>query len=232
MAALARRCGEVKPPECLARNRGVDFEFQMIDAVIFDIGNVLLKFDYMVAARRLMAHNGLAEPPERESIVAAKEALEGGQIDRAEFLRLVRPEFSHTGSDADFIAMWEDIFEENEPMTRIAANLAARGTPTYLLSNISCIHHEFIFRNYPVFATFRDAIYSYKAGMLKPEPRIFEVAIAQFGVDPARTLYIDDLAPNVAAAEGVGLQGLVYDFNDHATAEKKLRSLGVTKIPQ
>ena len=199
----------------------------MIDAVIFDIGNVLLKFDYMIAARRLMEHNGLSEPPDRARIVAAKDALESGRIDRPEFLRLVRPEFSHTGADADFIAMWEDIFEENKPLTGIASALAANGMPTYLLSNISCIHHEFIFRRYPVFSTFRDGVYSYKAGALKPEAIIFEKAIAQFGVDPARTLYIDDLAENVAAAERAGLRGIVYDFNGHAAAEEKIRAHGV-----
>lgn len=199
----------------------------MIDAVIFDIGNVLLKFDYLVAARRLMAHNGLAELPAREPIVAAKEALEGGRILRAEFLRLVRPEFSHTGSDEEFLAMWEDIFEENLPMTRFAGDLAARGVPTFLLSNISCIHHDFIFRRYPVFATFRDGVFSYLAGSLKPEPRIYEAAIAQFGIDPARTLFIDDLPANIAAAEERGLRGLVYDHRDHAAAAEKLRAFGL-----
>ena len=77
----------------------------MIDAVIFDIGNVLLKFDYLVAAHRLMKHNGLTELPDRAPIVAAKELLEGGRIDRAEFLRRVRPEFSHAGTDEEFVAM-------------------------------------------------------------------------------------------------------------------------------
>ncbi len=199
----------------------------MISAVIFDIGNVLLRFDYLLAARRLMAHNGLTELPDRTRVVAAKEALEGGRIDRAEFLRLVRPEFSHSGSDAEFLAMWEDIFEENLPMTRFAADLAARGVPTYLLSNISCIHHEFIFRTYPVFQTFRDGVFSYRAGSLKPEPRIYEIALAQFGVEPGATLFIDDLPDNIAAAERAGLRGLTYDFRDHAGAEATLRALGL-----
>jgi putative hydrolase of the HAD superfamily len=198
----------------------------MIDAVIFDIGNVLLKFDYLVAAHRLMAHNNLAELPERAPIVAAKEALEGGRIDRAEFLRLVRPEFSHEGTDAEFVAMWEDIFEENKPKTRIAVALAAHGVPTYLLSNISCIHHDFIFRTYPVFRTFRDGVFSYRAGALKPDPRIYEIALAQLRIDPARTLFIDDLAPNIAAAEAFGLEGLVYDHHNHLAATNRLQELG------
>lgn len=198
----------------------------MIDAVIFDIGNVLLKFDYLVAAHRLMAHNGLAELPDRAPIVAAKELLEGGRIDRAEFLRLVRPEFAHAGTDEEFVAMWEDIFEENRPMTRLAVALAAHGVPTFLLSNISCIHHDFIFRTYPVFRTFRDGVFSYRAGALKPDPRIYEIALAQFGIDPARTLFIDDLAPNIAAAEAFGLHGLVYDHHNHLATADRLRELG------
>jgi epoxide hydrolase-like predicted phosphatase len=198
-----------------------------IEAVIFDIGNVLLKFDYMVAARRLMALNGLAEPPDREPIVQAKAALERGRIDRTEFLRLVRPAFAHTGSDEDFLAIWEDIFEENELMTQFAMQLMERGIPTYLLSNISCIHHEYAFRRYPAFQCFRDGVFSYKAGALKPESRIYEIAIAQFGIEPRRALFIDDLEENIEAARALGLRGLVYDYREHAVAEEALRGLGV-----
>lgn len=198
-----------------------------IEAVIFDIGNVLLKFDYMVAARRLMALNGVIELPDREPIVEAKAALERGEIDRAEFLRLVRPAFAHQGSDEDFLAIWEDIFEENEPMTQLAVHLAEGGIPIYLLSNISCIHHEYAFRRYPAFQSFRDGVFSYKVGALKPESRIYEIAIAQFGVEPGRALFIDDLEENIAAARALGLQGLVYDHRDHGAVEQVLRKLGV-----
>jgi len=200
---------------------------ESIEAVIFDIGNVLLKFDYMVAARRLMDLNGVIELPEREPIIKAKAALERGEIDRAEFLRLVRPAFAHEGSDEDFLAIWEDIFEENEPMTQLAVRLAERGISTYLLSNISCIHHEYAFRRYTAFQSFRDGVFSYKAGVLKPEPRIYEIAIAQFGIEPGRALFIDDLEENIEAARMLGLQGLVYDHRAHAAAEEALRKLGV-----
>ena len=198
-----------------------------IEVVIFDIGNVLLKFDYMVAARRLMALNGLIEQPDREPIVEAKAALERGEIDRAEFLRLVKPAFAHQGSDEDFLALWEDIFEENEPMTQLAVQLAERGIPTYLLSNISCIHPEYAFRRSPAFQSFRGGVFSYKAGALKPESRIYEIAIAQFGVKPGRALFIDDLKENIAAARELGLRGLVYDHRDHEAAELALRELGI-----
>jgi len=194
-----------------------------IEAVVFDIGNVLLKFDYFVAAHQLMAKNGLAELPERGLVVAAKEALEGGKIDRAEFLRQVRPHFGdHSGSDAEFLAIWENIFEENAPMTAIAARLGSR-MPTYLLSNISCIHHDFIFRTYPVFGTFHGGVFSYKAGALKPSEAIYRTAIKELEIDPRKTLFIDDLSENIAAAEQLGFHGICYDYREHERAAAAMR---------
>ncbi len=198
----------------------------MIDAVIFDIGNVLLKFDYLVAARRLLERGGLDELPDHGPIVAAKEALESGVIDRAEFLRRVRPEFNHTGGDEEFLAIWEDIFEENEPMTRLAGELSGR-LPVYLLSNISDIHREYIFRRYPAFGCFRDGVYSYEAGALKPDPRIYRAAIERFGIEPGRTIFIDDLAANIEAAEALGFRGVRYDFARHEEAIEALRGIGL-----
>ncbi len=196
-----------------------------VDAVIFDIGNVLLKFDYLVAARRLMELGGLDEMPEREPVAAAQVALEGGEIDRVEFLRRVRPVFCHRGTDAEFVAVWQRIFEENVPMTALATELAAAGVPTFLLSNISCIHVEHIFETYPVFRTFRAGVYSFEAGALKPSAEIYEIAAQKCRVEPTRTLFIDDLPENVAAAEAAGFRGLVYDWRDHAPAESRIRGL-------
>ncbi len=197
-----------------------------IEAVIFDIGNVLLKFDYYIAAHRLVAKNQLANLPERELVVAAKQRLEGGEIDRAEFLRHIRPHFSDTGTDADFLKIWEDIFEENCPMTDLATRLAL-SMPTYLLSNISCIHREYIFSKYPVFHTFSDGVFSYEARALKPQPEIYQTAIRQFGIRPEATVFIDDMPENIVAAAGLGFHAIPYDFRDHAAAETALRALGV-----
>ncbi len=196
-----------------------DDPVRRVDAVIFDIGNVLLKFDYLIAARRLAALAGREELADHRPVAAAKAELECGAIDRAEFLDRVRPEFGHTGSEYEFLAIWRDIFEENLPMTRFATELAERGVPTFLLSNISCIHVDHISERYPVFATFRDAVYSYRAKSLKPSAEIYEVAIRQFGIDPERMLFIDDLTENVAAARVAGLQSLQYDWREHEKSE-------------
>ena len=106
-----------------------------------------------------------------------------------------------------------------------AADLRVK-IPLYLLSNIGCIHHDHIFEEYDFFGKlFIDGIYSYKAGVMKPELRIFELARTQFGVNPSTTLYIDDLEENVRGAESVGFIGHHYNPARHDLFEDRLASL-------
>jgi len=179
-------------------------------AAIFDIGNVLLLFDYTKAARRLAEKNGLASDPDRARIAAANRSLELGLSTRDEFLAAVRPEFRDTGDPAGFVSIWEDIFEENTRMTSLARRLAEK-IPVFLISNIGPIHHDHILRTYDVFRIFRDGVYSYRAGFLKPAPEIFEIATRQFGIEPASTLYFDDLKENCEAAAAAGFRAHHYD---------------------
>lgn len=193
-----------------------------IEAVVFDIGNVLLKFDYLIAANRLLAKSPLETLPDRGPIVAAKEALESGKMGRPEFVRRVQTEFQFEGEEDEFLRIWEDIFVENAPMTALADGVAQK-VPIYLLSNISCIHHEFIFRRYPFFSAFSDGVFSYRAGALKPSSEIYRTAIAQFGIDPATTLFIDDMEENVEAAQILGFVGIHYNPDRHGETETRVR---------
>jgi len=186
-----------------------------IDAVIFDIGNVLLTFDYFIAERALVAHTGIAAPPSVEDLHPLRMDHETGRIPREEFIRIVREAFAHDGPEDHFLELWTGIFQVNEPMVSWARSLHGN-VPLYLLSNIGCIHHDHIFREYDFFQSlFQDGVYSYKAGVMKPEERIFEIARTQFGVDPSRTLYIDDLEENVRGAEAAGFLGHHYNPARH-----------------
>ena len=196
-----------------------------INAVIFDIGNVLLTFDYFIAERALLSHTGREAAPSIEELPPHRMAHETGTISREEFIRIVREAFAHDGPEDHFVELWTRIFQVNTPMLQWARSLHGK-TPLYLLSNIGCIHHDHIFEEYDFFKTlFIDGIYSYKAGVMKPEPRIFEMAQTQFGVDPSTTLYIDDLEENVRGAESVGFIGHHYDPARHNLFEQRISSL-------
>jgi HAD superfamily hydrolase (TIGR01509 family) len=70
-------------------------------------------------------------------------------------------------------------------------------------------------------------VFSYRAGMMKPERGIFDLAIRQFGVNPAATVYLDDLPANVEAARGAGLRAFVYRHDAHDELAPTLRAQGV-----
>jgi glucose-1-phosphatase len=198
-----------------------------VRAAIFDIGNVLLPFDYMRAVNRLVAANAPPVPPDRERVTEAQRDLELGRINEGEFLRRVSPEFNHTGGNREFLAIWADIFEPNPPLFALAEKLAA-AMPLYLLSNTNSIHRRHFEHNYPVFGLFHDAIYSYEVGLLKPDPAIFAIPSARFGINPRETLYLDDLPENVAAASRAGFQAIHYLHRDHGRAEAEILALVAT----
>ncbi len=199
----------------------------MIRAFVFDIGNVLLRFDFSLAAKRLVPLSGTPYPagfPERVDEI--KNVYEAGQIDRATFLKEVFSLLQFRGTEADFVAAWEEIFEENFPMTSVVDSLHGR-YPLYLLSNTSDIHVDHILRRYPFFGRFDDAVYSYKVRCSKPDRAIYELAARQFGVKPEETVFIDDLPANIASAREVGFRAIQYDFRRHEAFLKELAGLGV-----
>jgi len=201
----------------------------MIRSFIFDIGNVLIPFDFNRALRRIAPQCSVSLetlPPESHALT---QIYESGKIDRAEFLRQAFALLQYHGTEAEFIAAWSDIFVENHAMTGLVQRLRAR-YPLYLLSNTSDIHSAYFEAKYPVFQAFSGAVYSYTAGCIKPNPAIFEIAIRQFGVDPAETVYIDDLHANVVAAQSLGFRALHYDFERHPRLVEQLTALGVEDI--
>ena len=199
----------------------------MIDAFLFDIGNVLLRFDFALALQKLADESEVRDPAAvLRRIESVREAYEDGRIDRAEFLRASRAVLSYRGTDAAFIAAWEDIFEPNAPMLALVERLHGRW-PLYLLSNTSDIHRDYVFRRYPVFARFTAGTYSYAARASKPGAEIYHHAIRAHGLEPARTFFIDDLLPNIETARALGFRAHHYHHDRHAELEKELAALGV-----
>lgn len=199
----------------------------MIRAAIFDIGNVLLKFNYLVAAERLRLHNGLEELPDREPIVEAMKQLESGQIQRPDFLRMAKEAFAHSEDDESFLEIWRDIFHPNLPMISFARELQQH-LPLYLLSNINCIHQEHIFERYDFFSIFRDGAYSYRLGCLKPDPEIYRRCLEQFELNASEVILFDDMEENVLAARQSGWTAIQYDFRRHGEFLSEVEHLGLT----
>ena len=196
-----------------------------VEAFIFDIGNVLVRFR-PGHAEEALARLGVSAVPDQGVLQNLGLRYERGALGRAGFLSALREILGHTGPDEDLTRAWQEIFQPNEPMWRLVEALHGH-YPLYLLSNTNCLHHEYVAREYEVFEKFADGVFSYRAKLMKPEPEIFALAIRQFGVEPGSTVYLDDLSANVEAARAAGLRAFQYHPDAHADCLATLRAQGV-----
>lgn len=197
-----------------------------IRAFLFDVGNVILKFDFSQALRSVAAQSSVTNETEvLARIDRIKVAWEDGQIDRAAFFRSVFDLLEYRGTEAEFIAAWEDIFTLNEPMAALIEQLAPH-FPLYLLSNTNDIHHEYFMRRYPVFAHFRGGTFSYSAHASKPGREIYQIACREHALTPATTFFIDDLLPNIETARALGFNAHHYHYDRHAELIAELKTIG------
>ena len=194
---------------------------------LFDIGNVILRFDFSSIIKTLSEHSTLADGDPIALIQDHKDDLESGRIDDETFVTTSIRLLGFTGTPDDFTRIWCEIFEINEPMAAIIEDLAKSGHRLYLLSNTSGLHKDYFHKTYPIFECFRGGVYSHTAQSMKPETGIFEQAFTEFGLSPANTVYIDDHPDNIATGKKLGLHSILYDPNRHEELTPKLNAAGI-----
>jgi HAD superfamily hydrolase (TIGR01509 family) len=206
-------------------------ESSPIRALLFDIGNVLLRFDFSLALRALAAQSQVNQPEQVLALIERiKIAYEDGAIARDAFLRGVFDVLRYRGTERDFISAWEEIFEPNAPMIALVEKLHRRH-PLYLLSNTSDIHRDYLFRRYPFFGCFAGGVYSFEVSASKPGRKIFEIAIRQLGIEPESTFFIDDLLPNIETARELGFVCHHYHYQAHEALVRDLQERRLIERP-
>ncbi|MDF1657938.1 MAG: HAD family phosphatase [Verrucomicrobiales bacterium] len=187
----------------------------MVNAYLFDIGNVIIAFDFMKAARKI---ESLSNCPAEEILARVStltDTLEMGKITPEQFYDRTIKMIDYQG-DRDFLsASFEDIFELNGPMVEFIEARHAEGIPLHLLSNTNGIHVPFFEKTFEVFDCFDGRIYSHEAGCMKPDPEIYQIVKRTLPLDPATTLYIDDLPANCEAGREAGFLTAQYDLGNH-----------------
>jgi len=198
-----------------------------IEALIFDIGNVLVPFDWQPFRSRLHVNcKNLTVEAERK-FRDLMLRFEVGEMTGEMFTRLALRTIGFQGDEREFVSMWNGIFTSNPPMERAILSLK-RQFPLFLLSNTSDLHLAHLMEKCQVLGHFLDGVYSFRAKFAKPDVRIFETAIKQFGVKPESTVYIDDLAINISSAAELGFRVIHYDLTKHAEFERHLTELGIS----
>jgi HAD superfamily hydrolase (TIGR01509 family) len=196
-------------------------------AFLFDIGNVLVRFDFTKAIRAIAAWSDVADEREAlQRIDTVKLQYEDGQVSRADFLRESFALLRYRGTETQFITAWQDIFTANEPMHALVRQLHGRH-PLYLLSNTNDMHVEGLFRDFPIFSCFTGGTYSHVVRASKPHAAIYEIACRTHGLTPAETYFIDDLADNIEAARKLGFRTHHYHPDRHERLLTELSDFGV-----
>jgi glucose-1-phosphatase len=198
----------------------------IIEALIFDIGNVLVPFDWKRAENLFRLYSDHFSDDAEKAFRELIRRLDLGELTGVEFASLGMQTIGFKRSATEFVAIWNSIFNDNPPMARVVLGLKKR-FPLFLISNISDLHHAYLTEKYGVFQHFLDGVYSYRVKCAKPDRRIFEMAVTQFGVNPEKTVFVDDLPANVESASRVGLRSVQYDFRNHIEFEQRLALLGV-----
>lgn len=190
-------------------------------ALLFDIGNVIVHFDFTTSAAKLAELSDASKETVLATLGPVKDALESGAMSDEDFITQGMKLIGFRGSRADFAAIWGDIFTANEPMMNLLRRLHGR-VPLYLLSNTSGIHKDYLFEHFDVFRLFDGGTYSHEAKCMKPHEPIFQQAEKTWKLHPAHTFYIDDLADNIRTGERLGFVSHIYQAAEHDRLERAL----------
>lgn len=199
-----------------------------IKAVLFDLGKVILDFDFTPAFKRFSRETGLDERDIRDFFAhSGLEVLyDGGKISSAEFHRLVKQALRHELAPAGFRRIWNDIFTPNHDIIRLIGRLKGLRYRLVLVSNTNAMHYEHIRKRYAVLGHFDRHVLSFKEKRRKPDEKIYRTAARACRAKPSEILYIDDRSDLTEAARELGFHVFTYKKN---TAElvRKMEGLGI-----
>lgn len=181
----------------------------MIDTFLFDLGNVLYIFDLDIALEYLKKQGCSLNIMNQLRLKNILTNYELGKISSQEFYESVKGIIKLNADFETFRQVFCDIFHENADTVPLARRLAATH-PVFILSNTNQMHAEFLTERHPLMSEVRGRIYSFEEGVMKPEKRIFQIAIQRFSLNPGTTLYIDDIRENTDAAATLGFNVLHY----------------------
>lgn len=198
-----------------------------IEAVVFDVGRVLVEWDLALIYRDL-----IPDPQQRQHFVETVVTPEWHfQHDAGRPLaEMVTERIAAFPQHAALIRRYASHFNDSIPgpvpgSMELAESLAARGVPLYGITNFGAELWQGFRPNWPVFDHFRDIVVSGVECLAKPDPAIYALAERRFGHAPHAMLFIDDNAANIASAQACGWQ--VHHFRDAPTLHADLAARGL-----
>jgi FMN phosphatase YigB (HAD superfamily) len=198
----------------------------MIKACLFDIGNVLVSFDFLRTFGRFSGRSPRSIEEIRVHLSKMTGELETGRLSSEAFIGRAVEFIGGSVSPAEFLAAFNEIFEPIQPVWDVLESVRA-AVPVYLFSNTSELHERYLFQQFPVFSRFHGGFYSWRAGSMKPNGAFYEHALTTLGLPAEEVAYIDDLPANIETGKRLGLHCHQYDRTQHRKLITFLEGLGL-----
>jgi 2-haloacid dehalogenase len=198
------------------------------DTVIFDLGGVLLDWNPRHLYRQLFAGDEAAMEHFLATVCnsawnrqqdAGRTVAEGCAL-----LKIEHPDKADL-IDAYYARHLDMIAGPIDGTVAILAELRERGTKLYFLSNYSAETYPLALGRFEFLSWFAGGIVSGEHGVIKPDPAIYRLLIERCTIDPARAVFIDDVAANAEAAYAFGIHPIHFQSPDALRAE--LMELGL-----
>ena len=195
--------------------------------IIFDLGRVIIPFDFERGYRSIAAECQLPASEIRARIATTDlvTRLETGLVEPEEFVGAVSRLIDFPGSYEDFCRHWSSIFL---PETLIPEELVVALKSRYrllVLSNTNAIHIDMVRKHYGILRHFDHLVLSHEVKAMKPDPRIYAAALAHADAEPHECFFTDDIADYVEGARRAGIDA--EQFTGYADLLEHLRRRGI-----
>ncbi len=184
-----------------------------IENIIFDFGGVVLNIDYQLTidAFKEIGMDNFEKAYSQAAQIHLFDDLETGKITASEFRNGIRKVSGKNLKDEQIDYAWNKIILDlPENRIDLLVNLKKKYN-TFLLSNTNIIHYELYIKQlhalgYNTFDDiFKKAYFSFEMGMRKPDREIFNYVINNHGLNPEKTLFIDDSFQHIDTASTLGI---------------------------
>lgn len=191
---------------------------------LFDIGNVLVDFQFERLYEIHAEHSGRPLVPFSEQDLEMRDRVEKGLITDAQWVDYLNEARGLPWTVDDLVDVWAAMFTINEAGYELFRSAIDSGKKVYTLSNIAKHHIDAIEKNWPGFFDGATGLFlSYQIGVRKPHPDIYRHALDTLGVDGGDCFFVDDLPDNIKAARSVGIHAHRFIPENHADIREAAR---------
>jgi putative hydrolase of the HAD superfamily len=196
-------------------------------AVVFDLGNVLIPFDYSIIINRLNEiDEGLGDRfynLYKENYHIHRE-FESWKLSTDEFIRIMLEWLDNKVNREEFCELYSNIFTVSKDVAALLPEIKKK-YKLVLLSNTNYIHQKYGWEKYDFIKHFDKLVLSHEAGSIKPEEKIYRTVEAFTQLPSEEHIFIDDIEEYVNGAKKIGWDGIQFIGYENLVSELKKREI-------